>query len=120
VLDRAISNLFIGVPGIGKTMTAELLAKLVKTELMKIGASELDYSDVAETSRNLQRYFELAARWKLILLMCVQFREIFWTEPTDSHSDEADVFLNERLDREASANAMVSGSYAPQCLGLLS
>jgi hypothetical protein len=60
-----------GVPGVGKTMTAEALAKVSKKPLMKIGARELDYASPSRTSADLDRYFKLAKNFGAILLMYV-------------------------------------------------
>ena len=66
-----------GVPGVGKTMTAEALAKISKKPLMKIGAREMDYASASKTSAALDRYFKLANAFGAILLMYVSASRSF-------------------------------------------
>ncbi|KAL8932369.1 MAG: hypothetical protein Q9216_006865 [Gyalolechia sp. 2 TL-2023] len=82
-----------GPPGVGKTLTAETLAKCAGKPLYVVGASDIGLDPkVAETT--LGRVFELAERWGAVLLI-----------------DEADVFLDSRGSKgeaDLSKNALVS------------
>lgn len=80
-----------GGPGLGKTLTAETLAKATGKPLLSTSVGDIGV--VAESvESNLERLFERAARWDAILLI-----------------DEADAFLEER--RESTTpekNALVT------------
>ncbi|KAI9693059.1 MAG: hypothetical protein M1822_005054 [Bathelium mastoideum] len=86
---RGLVLLFHGVPGVGKTLTAEALAVEIQKPLLKVGAKELDYRSAATTSRNLEVFFKLARLWGAIL-------------------DEADVFLRDRQELNTNEAALVS------------
>jgi ATP-dependent Clp protease ATP-binding subunit ClpA len=58
-----------GIPGVGKTTTAETLAMSLKRPLLRIDASDFNYEDTAQVSMTLQRYFHLAHSWGAILLL---------------------------------------------------
>ena len=58
-----------GVPGVGKTMTAETVAKVLKRRLLRIDASDLDYQNPAQVSKTLKGYFRMAHLWGAILLL---------------------------------------------------
>ena len=78
-----------GPPGVGKTLTAELLAEHLQRPLMQVSAGEL--GTVAEAvERRLPHIFERAARWKAVLLL-----------------DEADVLLEQRSAQDVHRNALV-------------
>ncbi|KAF2095320.1 P-loop containing nucleoside triphosphate hydrolase protein [Rhizodiscina lignyota] len=85
--------LFHGVPGVGKTMTAEALAEETKKPLLKVGAKELNYSNLSFTSTQLEKYFDLAKDWDAIMLI-----------------DEADVFLRDRINLDSLEAGLVSGN----------
>ncbi|KAL8709243.1 MAG: hypothetical protein Q9220_005986 [cf. Caloplaca sp. 1 TL-2023] len=70
--------LFHGPPGVGKTLTAETLAKCAGKPLYVAGASDIGL-DPKTAEATLRRLFELAERWGAVLLI-----------------DEADVFLDSR------------------------
>jgi len=57
---KAITLLFYGQPGTGKTMMAEMLAKDLDTELRIIGAAELRSSEPGGTERAIQTVFRKA------------------------------------------------------------
>ncbi|KAL8720213.1 MAG: hypothetical protein Q9181_007947 [Wetmoreana brouardii] len=82
-----------GPPGVGKTLTAEILAKCAGKPLYHVGASDIGLDpQVAEIT--LRRMFELAERWGAVLLI-----------------DEADVFIDSRGTKgeaDLSKNALVS------------
>ncbi|WP_432262993.1 AAA family ATPase [Cupriavidus sp. TMH.W2] len=78
-----------GVPGVGKTLTAEVYAEQIERPLYKIHAGNLGVTaDVIETS--LREAFQRAKRWNATLLL-----------------DEADVFVSPRGD-DVQQNAIVA------------
>ncbi|KAI9859122.1 MAG: hypothetical protein M1813_007078 [Trichoglossum hirsutum] len=87
---RGIIILLSGEPGVGKTLTAEAVAEVMRKPLYSITAGELG-SSVDEIESRLTRILELAARWKAILLL-----------------DEADVFLEQRSTSDLERNKLVS------------
>ncbi|KAL8702463.1 MAG: hypothetical protein Q9201_004368 [Fulgogasparrea decipioides] len=82
-----------GPPGVGKTLTAEILAKCAGKPLYHVGASDIGL-DPQIAEQTLGRMFELAERWGAVLLI-----------------DEADVFIDSRGTKgeaDLSKNALVS------------
>ena len=78
-----------GPPGVGKTLTAELIAEHLRKPLMPVSAGEL--GTTAETVEKwLPRIFKRASRWKAVLLL-----------------DEADVLLEQRSSHDIHRNALV-------------
>lgn len=67
-----------GPPGVGKTLTAETVAELAGKPLLTVTIADVG-NKADEVEKNLQDIFDLAARWKAVLLF-----------------DEADVFLESR------------------------
>lgn len=67
-----------GIPGVGKTLTAEVYAELIERPLYAIHSGTLGTS-AAQIERNLKQIFSLAKRWDCVLLL-----------------DEADVFVVQR------------------------
>jgi AAA+ superfamily predicted ATPase len=55
-----ISALFYGPSGTGKTMAAEVLAKTIQLDLIKIDLSAVVNKYIGETEKNLARIFDLA------------------------------------------------------------
>jgi SpoVK/Ycf46/Vps4 family AAA+-type ATPase len=78
-----------GPPGVGKTLTAELLAEHLRRVLMPVSAGELGTTAEAVEQR-LPRIFKRASRWNAILLL-----------------DEADVLLEQRSAQDIHRNALV-------------
>lgn len=68
-----------GAPGVGKTSTAECVAANSGRPLLPITCGDLGGASVSDVERNLEKYFDLARKWKCVLLL-----------------DEADVFLGAR------------------------
>jgi AAA+ superfamily predicted ATPase len=85
LLTRCIS----GPPGVGKTLTAELIAELLQRPLMLVSAGELGTTPEAVEER-LPRIFKRASRWQAVLLL-----------------DEADVLLEQRSVQDIHRNALV-------------
>ncbi|MCJ1437027.1 hypothetical protein MMC27_006412 [Xylographa pallens] len=81
-----------GPPGVGKTLTAESVAKVTGKPLFSVSVSDIGLKP-AEVENNLEVIFELAATWRAVLLF-----------------DEADVFLESRSSHTSNLdrNALVS------------
>ncbi|KAF7514312.1 hypothetical protein GJ744_000082 [Endocarpon pusillum] len=87
---KGLILLLHGVPGVGKTLTAEGIADLSKRPLYTISSGDLGMTaDVVE--HNLSKAFTRAESWNAIVLM-----------------DEADVFLTRRSPQNLERGALVS------------
>jgi hypothetical protein len=82
---RALSALFSGPPGTGKTMIAGLIAKQLGLELFRVDLSRVVSKWIGETEKNLGRAFDEAAHARAILLF-----------------DEADALFGKRTDVKSS------------------
>lgn len=80
-LDKALSVNFAGLPGTGKTMTAEGLAEALKMKILDVPYQLLESKFVGETPKNIAKAFEFATENKALLFF-----------------DEADSFLGKRLE----------------------
>jgi SpoVK/Ycf46/Vps4 family AAA+-type ATPase len=80
-----------GVPGVGKTATAEAVAQASRKPLFPITCGDLGVSP-QEVDAALTSIFRLANLWDCVLLL-----------------DEADVFLSRRELGDLERNALVSG-----------
>ncbi|KAB8276179.1 P-loop containing nucleoside triphosphate hydrolase protein [Aspergillus minisclerotigenes] len=87
---RGLVILLHGVPGVGKTSTAETIASHLQKPLLPITCGDLRL-DPAAVEKSLKELFRVAQLWDCILLL-----------------DEADVFLSERVSSDLSRNALVS------------
>lgn len=87
---RGLVVLLHGVPGVGKTATAEAVAMENKKPLFVVTCGDLGLSP-SEVERNLTNMFRLAHIWDCVLLL-----------------DEADVFLSQRSKDDMKRNALVS------------
>ena len=90
---RGLIILLHGVPGVGKTSTAECVAETNKKPLFSITCGDLGFSP-AEVESSLSEIFRLAHLWDCVLLL-----------------DEADVFLAQRTKQDLNRNALVSGKF---------
>ena len=87
---KGLIGLFTGPPGVGKTLTAEAVAEVVRRPLYMLSSGELgDQPGVMDTK--LKEILELAHIWGAVLLI-----------------DEADVFLTKRDNTSMTRNAIVS------------
>ncbi len=80
-----------GVPGVGKTATAEAIAQTNKKPLFVITCGDLGFTP-REVEDSLKDIFRLAHLWDCVLLL-----------------DEADIFLSRRELGDLKRNALVSG-----------
>ena len=80
VTSRAIVLNFYGVPGTGKSMTAEAIADAMGKRFLYVNYSELESKYVGETPKNIKRVFAQAIESDAVLVF-----------------DEADSFLSKRL-----------------------
>lgn len=88
---RGLVILLHGVPGVGKTSTAEMIASTFQRPLLPITCGDLGL-DPATVEKSLKQMFRVGQLWDCILLL-----------------DEADVFLSERVSSDLNRNALVSG-----------
>ncbi|KAI0478288.1 P-loop containing nucleoside triphosphate hydrolase protein [Xylaria cf. heliscus] len=87
---RGLIILLHGVPGVGKTSTAETIAETTGRPLLPVTCGDIgDSASVVE--KNLEQIFTNAHRWGCVLLL-----------------DEAEVFLTKRNIQDLTRNAMVS------------
>ena len=87
---KGLIILLHGVPGVGKTSTAECVAEYTNRPLLSITCGDIG-DNATDVQANLEHYLRLAHRWGCVLLL-----------------DEADVFLNRRDPRDMQGNAVVS------------
>jgi hypothetical protein len=87
---KGLVGLLSGSPGVGKTLTAEVIAEVTKRPLYMLSAGELG-TDVHDVEKKLDMVLEVTRQWGCVLLI-----------------DEADVFLQERDGLDLERNAMVS------------
>lgn len=84
---RGISMAFIGSPGTGKTMAAQVIANELGMELYKVELSSVVSKYVGETEKNLNEIFEQARKSQVILFF-----------------DEADVLFSKRTEGKESTD----------------
>ncbi|PYH43521.1 uncharacterized protein BP01DRAFT_402635, partial [Aspergillus saccharolyticus JOP 1030-1] len=87
---KGLIILLHGVPGVGKTSTAETVAEYYNKPLLPITCGDLGLTP-RDVERNLENCFQMAQAWECVLLL-----------------DEADVFLAERSADNVDRNALVS------------
>ncbi|GIZ44584.1 hypothetical protein CKM354_000777800 [Cercospora kikuchii] len=83
--------LLSGLPGTGKTLTAEAIAEHLRIPLYSATAGELDVGSASRLEAALEKKLQLAARWGAVLLL-----------------DEADAFLEARKDGDTERNQRVA------------
>jgi hypothetical protein len=96
---KGLIILLHGVPGVGKTSTAESVASFTKRPLYPITCGDLGET-ARDVEESLEAHFTLAHRWGCILLL-----------------DEADVFLAKRERGDIKRNALVSGELCDVFIG---
>ncbi|KAI9702287.1 MAG: hypothetical protein M1820_006219 [Bogoriella megaspora] len=87
---KGLVGLLSGSPGVGKTLTAELVAGLTHRPLYSISAGELG-TTVEKVDDKLEMILAITHKWRCVLLI-----------------DEADVFLHARTDLDLTRNALIS------------
>jgi hypothetical protein len=87
---RGLVSVLHGPPGVGKTLTAEGIAELLKRPLYCVSSGELG-TNPAQLEHELQKILDTAHSWGAVLLL-----------------DEADVFLEKRTFSDMHRNALVS------------
>jgi SpoVK/Ycf46/Vps4 family AAA+-type ATPase len=92
---KGLIILLHGVPGVGKTSTAECVAAHTNRPLFPITCGDIGGQTPREVETNLESYFDLARKWGCVLLL-----------------DEADVFLGERTKGDILQNSLISGQCA--------
>jgi hypothetical protein len=91
---RGVAILLHGVPGVGKTATAEAVAQKWNRPLFPITCGDLGFTPES-VEKNLSDIFRLAHLWDCVLLL-----------------DEADVFITQREKQDLQRNALVSSKSA--------
>ncbi|KAI8957893.1 P-loop containing nucleoside triphosphate hydrolase protein [Daldinia sp. FL1419] len=94
---KGLVILLYGNPGVGKTSTAETLAAAAGKTLFSIGVGDVG-TKAQDVESNLRRIFDLATKWKAILLIdevdvFVQSRGIGHQGPTTERNALVSVFL---------------------------
>jgi DNA replication protein DnaC len=91
VANKGGASIFLlhGPPGVGKTLTAEAIAELLKKPLYCITAGDLGIT-ASEVEKSLGSVLELCSTWDSLVLI-----------------DEADIFLEARNSAEIQRNALV-------------
>lgn len=87
---KGVIILLHGVPGVGKTATAECVAASQGRPLLPITCGDLGLKP-KEVEATLQTAFQLAQSWDCVMLL-----------------DEADIFLAQRTNQDVERNALVS------------
>ena len=94
-----LSSEYSGVPGVGKTSTAECVAAQTRRPLFPITCGDIGTTP-SEVEQRLEQYFNLAHKWGCVLLL-----------------DEADVYLATReKGGDLQRNSLVSGMLSGACL----
>jgi SpoVK/Ycf46/Vps4 family AAA+-type ATPase len=87
---RGLIILLHGVPGVGKTSTAETIAEATGRPLLPVTCGDIG-ENATDVEKNLEQIFTNSHRWGCVLLL-----------------DEAEVFLTKRNVNDFMRNAMVS------------
>ncbi len=78
--------LFIGPPGTGKTSTARALSSKLYIPLVEVKLSMITSQYLGETSKNIERVFELAKRLSPCILFIDEFDYVAKTRTSDEHA----------------------------------
>ena len=92
---QGIIVLLHGVPGTGKSSTAECVAESLECPLFTVTCGNIG-TNAEDVEKKLQNMFWMAQAWNCVMLL-----------------DEADVFLQERNATDIKRNAVVSGKPLP-------
>jgi len=98
---KGLSLLFSGLPGTGKTMAAQVVAKELNLELYKIDLSRIIDKYIGETEKNIRDIFEEAKKCNVVLFF-----------------DEADALFGKRSEVKDSHDryANIETSFLLQCV----
>ena len=102
-----ISALFVGSPGTGKTMAAELIAAELGLDLFKIDLSSMVSKYIGETEKNLERLFTEAEQSHAILFFD-EADALFGkrAEVKDAHDRYANIEISYLLQRMEAFNGI--------------
>jgi SpoVK/Ycf46/Vps4 family AAA+-type ATPase len=102
-----ISALFAGESGTGKTLAAEVLAKVLDLDLYRIDLSSVVSKYIGETEKNLRRLFDTAEDSGVVLLFD-EADALFGkrSEVKDSHDRYANIEINYLLQRLEAYNGL--------------
>ncbi|RLI87809.1 MAG: ATP-binding protein [Archaeoglobales archaeon] len=78
--------LFIGPPGTGKTTTARALSKKLCVPLVEVKLSMITSQYLGETSKNIEKVFEIAKRLNPCILFIDEFDYVAKTRTSDEHA----------------------------------
>ncbi|KAL9083867.1 MAG: hypothetical protein Q9165_008337 [Trypethelium subeluteriae] len=98
---KGLIILLHGVPGVGKTSTADTVAVYTGRPLYPITCGDVG-STPEEIETRMERHFKLAHKWGCVLLL-----------------DEADVFLDKRERGDILRNGLVSGKFFFESLNII-
>nr|QNO48536.1 ATP-dependent zinc metalloprotease FtsH [Methanosarcinales archaeon ANME-2c ERB4] len=78
--------LFVGLPGTGKTSIARALSEKLNSPLVEVRLSMITSQYLGETSKNIDKVFELAKRLSPCILFIDEFDFIAKTRVSDEHA----------------------------------
>lgn len=78
--------LFIGPPGTGKTTTAKSLSRKLGLPLVDVKLSMITSQYLGETSKNIEKIFEIAKRLNPCILFIDEFDYVAKTRTSDEHA----------------------------------
>ncbi len=78
--------LFIGPPGTGKTTTAKALSRKLFLPLVEVKLSMITSQFLGETSKNIEKVFEIARRLSPCILFIDEFDYVAKTRTSDEHA----------------------------------
>ncbi len=78
--------LFIGPPGTGKTTTARALSRKLCIPLVEVKLSMVTSQYLGETSKNIEKVFEIAKRLNPCILFIDEFDYVAKTRTSDEHA----------------------------------
>lgn len=107
-LGRGTSALFVGQPGTGKTMAAEIIAHDLELDMYKIDLSSIVSKYIGETEKNLSKIFQ-EAEYSNAILFFDEADALFGkrSEVKDSHDRYANIEVNYLLQKMEEYDGMV-------------
>lgn len=99
---KGVSMAFVGPPGTGKTMAAQVIAKELGMELYKVELSAIVSKYVGETEKNMDEIFEQARKSQVILFFdeadALFSKRSEGKETTDKYSNMEAAFLLQKME----------------------